>query len=261
MNLQERIERYIKRGCQQPDAEILVLIEECAAGLFSAFPEKFILVGGATLLLLYESPRVSRDLDLVPRSEGLPSSREIQSAAQASIQPAAEALGLGKLDFRQNGTNSGLIKFWVESNGQRLFSIDLTRIGGTVLSSEIVQEKIAGDDDKTIAAPSANHLLLQKCETFLDRRFVKARDAFDIDYLFSKGAKLDDVLSAHLEDFILMHEEWDSEFIGSRINSIDSKRCTAELRLVLPTEVFEELAKKDFEQLRHSLESAFARWL
>jgi hypothetical protein len=58
-----------------------------------------------------------------------------------------------------------------------------------------------------------------------------------------------------------MHEEWDAEFIRSRIRSIDSKRCTVELRPVLPTEVFEALAKDDFKQLRDSLESAFAKWI
>jgi len=30
--------------------------------------------------------------------------------------------------------------------------------------------------------------LLQKCETFLNRRYVKARDAFDIHLLITRGA-------------------------------------------------------------------------
>src|SRR5260221_5108164 len=65
MNLQARIDRYKERGFQQVEAEILVLIEESAAALFTAFPEQFILFGGATLVLFYESPRLSRDLDLL----------------------------------------------------------------------------------------------------------------------------------------------------------------------------------------------------
>jgi hypothetical protein len=257
MNLQERVERYAKRGTQQSDGEILVLIEESASALFAAFPDHFVMVGGATLVLLYESPRVSHDLDLQPRREKLPQIPELQKVVEASIQPLADAFGLGKLDFEQKGANSNFIKIWVHVNQRRLFSIDLSRIGGTVLHSEIVQGMIAGD--KAVFVPSENHLLLQKCETFLDRKIVKMRDAFDIDFLLSRQAKLDANLSAHLEDFLL--GEHDSEFIRTRIDSVESKRCTAELRSVLPAEIFEALAKEDFKRLRHSLESVFTRWL
>ncbi len=260
MNIQERVERYVKRGFQQSEAEVLVLIEESASGLFSAFPERFILFGGATLVLLYESPRVSRDLDLLARTEDVPSLQEIQSVIEDSIQPLAETLGFGKLEFQHLRPQGSFNKIWIQSNERRLFSVDITRIGGTVLPSEIVHEKIAGDAGKTIVAPSANHLLLQKCETFVDRRYTKARDAFDIDFLLARGAKLDNILTAHLDDFLQMNEV-DTESIRSRINSVDSKLCTVELRVILPPELFAALAKDDFRQLRLSLESAFANWL
>jgi len=42
MNLQARIDRYRERGFQQLEAEILVLIEESAAALFTAFPDQLI---------------------------------------------------------------------------------------------------------------------------------------------------------------------------------------------------------------------------
>lgn len=257
MNLQERVEQYVKRGTQQSDAEILVLIEESASALFSAFPGHFVLVGGATLVLLYESPRVSHDLDLQPRREDLPLIRELENVVEAGIQPLADAFGLGKLEFEQKGAGGSFPKIWVHANQRRLFSIDLSRIGGTVIPSEIVQETITGD--KTVFAPTRNYLLLQKCETFMERKIVKMRDAFDIDFLLSRQAKLDANLSAHLGDFLL--GEYDSEFIRSRIDSVDSKRCTVELRSVLPAKIFETLAKEGFQRLRDSLESVFARWL
>lgn len=258
MNLQARIDRYIKRGFSQPDSEILVLIEEAASGLFSAFPD-FILVGGAALVLFYESRRLSRDLDLLPRTDELPALDEIQRVVEQSIRPLAEVLGLGKLKYRQN-TNTDFAKVWVESGNRALFSIDLTRIGGTVLKSEVVQETIAGENNKTVSTPSLNFLLLQKCETFLERRYLKARDAFDIDVLLLKGAKLGEVLSAHLEDFIQM-KELDADLIRSRIERVDAKLCTVELRAVLPDELFRSLAKNDFKQLRDSLATAFANWI
>lgn len=260
MNVQSRIQLYLKRGFQQTEAEILVLIEEAASGLFSAFPDRFILFGGATLVLFYDSPRLSRDLDLLAKTDELPPVADVQKVVESSIQPLAEIFGLGKLEFRQQGDSKDFIKLWVESNQRPLFSIDLTRIGGTVLKSEIVQQRIAGDHQKTILAPSANYLLFQKCETFLDRRYPKARDAFDIDVLQARGAQLDDNLKAHLEDFIQM-KELDADLIRSRIARIDPKLCTVELRPILPQELFAELAEDDFNRLRKVLEVVFSKWI
>jgi len=260
MNWQTRTELYLKRGFQQAEAEILVLIEEAASGLFSAFPDRFILFGGAALALFYDSPRLSRDLDLLAKAEELPPVTDVQKVAESSIQPLAEIFGLGKLDFRQQGDSKEFIKIWVESNQRPLFSIDLMRTGGTVLKSEIVQHRIAGDHQKTILAPSANYLLFQKCETFLDRRYPKARDAFDINVLQTKGAQLDDNLKAHLEDFIQI-KELDADLIRSRIARIDPKLCTVELRPILPQKLFAELAKDDFNRLRKALEAVFSKWI
>lgn len=260
MSWQARIELYLDRGFQKAESEIVVLIEEAASGLFSAFPDYFILFGGATLVLFYDSPRLSRDLDLLAKTDELPPAVDVQKVVESSIQPLAEIFGLGKLDFRQQGDSKDFIKIWVESNQHPLFSIDLTRIGGTVLKSEIVQQKIAGDQEKAILAPSANYLLFQKCETFLDRRYPKARDAFDIDVLQARGARLDDILKAHLEDWIQM-KELDADLIRSRIARIDPKLCTVELRPVLPQELFRELSKDDFTRLRKALKAVFSNWI
>jgi Nucleotidyl transferase AbiEii toxin, Type IV TA system len=259
MNMQQRVERYIKRGFQQTEAEILVLLEESAYGLFSAFPDRFVLFGGATLVLFYDSPRLSRDLDLLANAEDLPPVADITKVIEASIQPLAEIFGLGKLEF-QSGSAKDFIKIWVKSNDRRLFSVDLTRIGGTVLKSEEVRKEIADSDQKIVVTPSAEALLFQKCETFLERRIIKSRDAFDINVLLAKGAKLGQNLKAHLDDFIQMHE-LDSELIRKRMDRIDVKLCTAELRSVLPEKLFKELAEEDFKTLRSSLETVFTDWL
>jgi len=260
MNIEARVERYRKRGFQQTEAEILVLIEETASGLFTTFPDRFIIFGGATLVLFYDSPRLSRDLDLLARAEELPPVEEVQKVIESSVQPFAETFGLGKIECQREGSNKDFIKIWVQANQRKLFSVDLTRIGGTVLKSEVVQEVIAGATDKIVSAPSANYLLFQKCETFLDRRHIKCRDAFDIDVLLAKGAKLDEALKAHLHDFIQMRE-LDPESIRLRINGVDPKLCTVELRTVLPDELFTKLAKEDFNRLRQSLQTVLVDWI
>src|SRR2546430_1738868 len=249
MNLQARIDRYRERDFQQLEAEILVLIEESAAALFTAFPDQFILVGGATLVLFYESPRLSRDLDLLASPTQIPRPEEIQDVVRSSIQSIAETLGLGQLEFRKDIESPGFVKQWVLANHRALFSIDLTSIGGNVLETQIVKKAIANAPEKIVATPSAQYLLFQKCETFLARRHVKARDAFDIHLLLTRGASLDKNLKAHLEDFILMREI-DRESIESRIQDINPKLCTVELRPVLPLAIFEDQAELDCAEFR-----------
>src|SRR5580700_2166782 len=260
MNLQSRIDRYRESGFQQVEAEILVLIEESAAALFTAFPDLFILFGGATLVLFYESPRMSRDLDLLASPTQIPRPEEIEDVVRSSIQSIAESLGLVQLEFRKGIESPGFVKQWVFANHRALFSIDLTSIGGNVLETQIVKKAIADAPEKIVATPSANYLLYQKCETFLNRRHLKARDAFDIHLLLSRGATLDNTLRPHLEDFIAM-KEFDKEFIEERIQGVTAKLCTVELRPVLPLPLFEDLAKDDFESVRRSVRTVFSEWL
>lgn len=211
-------------------------------------------------MLFYESPRLSRDLDLLACPSQIPNPEEIQVVVLSSIQQIAETLGLGQLEIRKYIDGPDFVKQWVLANQKPLFSIDLTRIGGSVLETRIVKKTIASAPEKTVVTMSANYLLFQKCETFLDRRRVKARDAFDIHLLLTRGAQLDNNLQAHLEDYIVM-KEIEEEGIETRIQNIDTKLCTVELRPVLPQAVFNELAKNEFEAIRRSLRNVFSHWL
>jgi len=76
----------------------------------------------------------------------------------------------------------------------------------------------------------------------------------------NRPASLDKNLKAHLEDFILMREI-DLESIESRIRDVNPKLCTVGLRPVLPPALFEELAKKEFQPISHSLRVVFSPWL
>jgi hypothetical protein len=89
---------------------------------------------------------------------------------------------------------------------------------------------------------------------------VKARDAFDIRLLLLRGAKLDGVLKGHLED-ALKWREVGREEINERIEGVNQKLCRAELKPVLPEDVYTELEQDDFEILRAALRSMFAEWL
>jgi hypothetical protein len=262
MTLQERIIRYLERNLQKDQAEILVLMEEAAIALFSALPDHFVLFGGATLVLFHGSPRISKDLDLLARVEQLPSAGELTAAMEPRLQEVAVVLGRGALTFEPEREGENFLRLWVVgSGGQKLFTVDLTRMGGSVLVREIVKEEIE-EDGKTslIPAASRDYLLLQKAESFVSRRVVKARDAFDIRLLLLRGAKFDALLSGHLED-ALKWREVNADEINERIARLDAKTCRAELKPVLPDEVYAELEQENFEILRAAVRSVFAEWL
>lgn len=65
MTLAERLKKFQDRGFRAETAAVLVLIEETLHSLFTTFPDTFVLVGGATLVLFYGSQRHSGDIDLL----------------------------------------------------------------------------------------------------------------------------------------------------------------------------------------------------
>lgn len=78
-------------------------------------------------------------------------------------------------------------------------------------------------------------------------------------FLITRGALLDKNLHAHLEDFVST-KEIDRESIERRIENINPKLCTVELRPVLPPAVFDELAESEFEPIRRSLGTVLSHW-
>lgn len=169
-------------------------MEEAAVALFAALPEHFVMFGGATLVLFRNSPRLSKDLDLLTRVDRLPSAEELQNALEERVQEVAGVFGVGPVTFEREQNGEQFLRLWViGASGQRLFTVDLTRIGGSVLAREIVEEKIVLDETTAlILSVSRNYQLLQKAESFAARRIVKARDTFDIRFLIDQGAVLDE---------------------------------------------------------------------
>jgi nucleotidyltransferase AbiEii toxin of type IV toxin-antitoxin system len=262
MTLEQRVQQYMDRGFDELPAQVLVLMEESAVAVFSALPERFILFGGATLVLFHASPRLSRDLDLLARTEALPTAEELQNALEERVQEVAGIFGLGPVAFEAERGSGQFLRLWiVGARKQRLFTLDLTRIGGSVLVREIVKEKIVGDEGTTwIAAPSRDYLLLQKAESLIARRVVKTRDAFDASLLLGEGATLKGTLRAHLND-ALAWREFDRQRINERIEQITPRLCRAELEPVLPDEVYRKLEAEGFESLRGAIRTVFAEWL
>src|SRR5580704_11416291 len=215
MNIEARLAKYLERDFSPEQAQTLVLMEEAAIALFAALPEHFVMFGGATLVLFRNSPRLSKDLDLLARVDHLPSSEDLQNALEERMQELAGIFGVGPVTFEPEQNGEQFLRLWIiGSKKQRLFTVDLTRIGGSVLAKEIVEEKIV----------------------------------------------LDDTLSGHLNDLVMWRELY-AEQINERIEQITPELCRAELKSVLPEQVYAKLESEEFNSLRAAIKSLFAEWL
>lgn len=67
-------------------------------------------------------------------------------------------------------------------------------------------------------------------------------------------------MKGHLED-ARKWREVSREEINERIESVNQKLCRAELKPVLPEEIYAELEQDNFEVLRAALRSVYADWL
>ena len=107
MNIEARLAKYLERDFSPEQAQTLVLMEEAAIALFAALPEHFVMFGGATLVLFRNSPRLSKDLDLLARVDHLPSSEDLQNALEERMQEVAGIFGVGPVTFEpeQNGSS------------------------------------------------------------------------------------------------------------------------------------------------------------
>jgi hypothetical protein len=262
MNIARQIAKYEGKGFSREKAEINSLMENAIFAIFRDFPDAFLLFGGATLVLFHESVRHSADLDLLARGTTLPTRDEIITTLKQDLSSIAQILQMGELQFDStgSGTQEGSI-FVSSSAGQRLFRVDLTKFGSAI-ESEIETHSVEAQSGESVDVKSATKelLLLQKAEAFLLRRFVKARDAYDIHVLLQKGAMLSSNLRAYLEDAIHANE-FDGVAISERLALIDLDLCSLELKPILPREIYLPLEESEFGQLRDAVKKLLGEWL
>ena len=122
MNLGERLAKYLERDFSLEQAQTLVLMEEAAIALFSALPEHFVLFGGATLVLFHNSPRLSKDLDLLLRVDSLPSPEELQNALEERIQEVAGIFGIGPVTIESEQHGEQFHRLWIIGSRSKGFS-------------------------------------------------------------------------------------------------------------------------------------------
>ncbi|MGC1493941.1 MAG: nucleotidyl transferase AbiEii/AbiGii toxin family protein, partial [Candidatus Acidiferrum sp.] len=191
MNLAAQLEQLRARGFDEDRAQTILLIREAAILLFEAYPDTFLLYGGANLILLHESSRTSRDLDLLSHGNKLPSADELASVLTEGLQEMGKLLEIAPVTVKASMAEPAFIKLEIGSkDGRSLFTVDLGGLGSVLKSGieEHEMEAIADSRKAIVRAVSKDHLLLQKAEAFAFRRGVKARDAYDIKLLLAAGA-------------------------------------------------------------------------
>ena len=258
MNFAAELDSLKARGFSEDRAKIVVLIREAAVAIFRAFPDSFLLYGGANLILFHNSTRHSADLDLLALTTNIPEASEILTVLNSDLPPLAELLKFAPLEIQIAKSEKDFKKLYVSHGGRVLFTVDLTRMGSILNHTEEYKfESLTSSEVGIIKAASPNLLLLQKAEAFVLRKFVKARDAYDIKLLLDQGATLHTAnLNEHLSD-VLRWNELDDEQIKEKINLVDNKRCAAELKPVLPEDEFNELLTADFKPLRRATAETF----
>jgi hypothetical protein len=95
MNLAQQLEALQARGFAQEAAHTVVLIREAAIVLFKAFPDSFLIYGGANLILFQNSVRTSKDLDLYTLSGQAPDPAAAAEVLSGGLRPLAALLHLG----------------------------------------------------------------------------------------------------------------------------------------------------------------------
>lgn len=263
MHFARQVEELRARGFDDAGAKTILLIREAAIVLSSLFPGSFSLYGGASLILFHGSPRVSRDLDLLPSSRQALAVADVIRALVGELQELAGLLGYAPLTVEKvHGENIPCKLELLSGEGTTLFTIDIGGLGAVSASGieERSLEAVSRNATASVRTVARNHLLLQKAEAFLGRARVKARDACDIRHLLDVGAVLTTELEQSLADSLAMRE-LDRDDLAARIAAIDAKRCAAELKSVLPAHIYGPLEAAGFEPLRASLRRLFGKWL
>jgi hypothetical protein len=263
MNLAEQIELLRARGFDGDRAQTVVLMREAAILLFQAFPDSFLLYGGANLILFHNSMRTSRDLDLLSQGAALPRTEEVIRVLSDGLQELGKLLGVAPIQVKVEIAKTAFLKVDVASqDGGSLFTVDLGGLGSVLQRGieEHAMEAVSLNLKATIRSVSRDHLLLQKAEAFVFRAGIKARDAYDIKLLLDAGGTLSGQLENHLTDALAMREIGSEELVA-RLEQVTARLCRRQLADVLPTEEYRTLERADFQPLRSALQKLFQKWL
>ena len=250
MDLWEQIRRQAReQGVAEDHALGSALARESLLWFFRAFPDLAIFIGGNVLHLLYDSPRYSRDVDFFPL-------RKLHSADLAKISASLErrllplaALLRQPIDCRVRSPEPATIDIRLAS--RRMVVLEFSRIAGAVGRTETKLLRSESLASEVVVCPVLDELLFLKIKTLLKRKFLKARDVFDLWYLLNLEARLD---KREFEHWLAL-EEIEDQDIQRRLKLISPSRLEADLAPLLPTPWLRKFRNDNYASLLRTVRS------
>ncbi len=189
-------------------AELAVIVE-----IFRRYPDAFVWIGGSVLRLVNHSPRTSFDIDLAPLA-GSPEVAGLEDAIGAALDIVNPVLGRSlRIAGEPETAPEGFVRIRIEEDSRPAFSVDITRIVGSVRrTTTVLVTGINGSAAVRMPAPSV--FLYQKIRSLYSRRYPKPGDLFDIWFLLESGVDLDEPGRAALED------EFDASDTGEKLRPL-----------------------------------------
>ncbi len=221
--------------------EIPRLAKEALVILFRRFPGDFVLIGGGALHWIFNSPRLSVDIDLKPLH---PKKRRLieQIATALSDELPAVLSPLGKAVTCSALPDEEAVQ--VRLDGRPALRIELVSLAPVtgkekhLLQSDSLQSEI-------IVTPDIHQLLFAKAAALLQRSHVKGRDVFDIWFLQSRGAVLDEEAFSTW----LRGEEKDAQTLQEKLKTITPSRLKSDLGRFLPEAIRSTLEAENYRTL------------
>lgn len=229
------------------------ILRETLVALFRGHPDRFVLIGGAALHVVYGSPRESADADLLAASPvGRAELSRISRRLEQALKPAAAHLGVS-LGCRPAGSGDAII---VRRDSRPLLTVQFPRLPGfTRRENRLVVADSLGPE--LIAVPDPDGLLFSKLVALLKRPRLKGRDVFDIWFLAERGARL---RSDAFSDW-LKWEELGSGEIAARLALATPERLERDLAPFLPEELHERLKADGYSALLGRVRGVLAEFL
>lgn len=218
-----------------------VLAKEVLIVLFRAFPGRFFLVGGGALHWIFNSPRLSADIDLKPAQPATRETiREIRDVLAKRLPAAVLPLGLSVACEADPEAQAVRIL----ADGRVVLRVELAP-----LTPVTGREKhlLQGDSlhSEIIVTPDIHQLLFAKAAALVKRPQVKGRDVFDIWFLLGRGAVLD---AQAFADW-LKWEAIEPADLQEKLKQITPSRLRADLARFLPDSIEKSLAEDHYRPL------------
>ncbi|MGQ4892726.1 MAG: nucleotidyl transferase AbiEii/AbiGii toxin family protein [Candidatus Njordarchaeia archaeon] len=195
--------------------------------------------GGSALHIFYNNPRFSLDLDFVGKFEI--NTNKLSSWLNDILEPTGFEASISKIKKRGE---PALARFWIKIKNENLaktLKIKMESFEGHPPPSEthlLVSQFLPLKIGAVINVETAEGLLAQKIFALASRKYIAARDLFDITFLReTKGVKLDKKVLEEVNKNYGVEKTQLSELLNT-IKNMEKKEIAQkieEIKILLPT--------------------------